>query len=92
MNKSLSTTEHVLQLAIELNISILAIQEPWTIGSEAKGFRSVNHTSFKQVLPNYGSFRPRALFYIIDIVSTTLVPSLLQNPDYIIIDLIKYNT
>ena len=92
MNKSLSTTEHVLQLAIELNISILAIQEPWTIGSEAEGFRSVNYTSFKQVLPNYGPFRPRALFYIIDIISTTLAPSLLQDPDCIIIDLIEYNT
>ena len=47
VNKSLSTTEHILQLTIELNISILAIQEPWTIGSEAKGFCSVNYTSFK---------------------------------------------
>ena len=28
VNRNPSTTEHVLQLAIELNISILAIQEP----------------------------------------------------------------
>ena len=46
VNRSHSTTEHVLQLIIELNVSILAIQKPWEIGSGAEGFRSD-----KQVLP-----------------------------------------
>ena len=92
VNRSLPTTEHVLQLAIELNISILAIQEPWTIGSKAEGFCSIIYTSFKQMLPNYRSFRPRAIFYVLDIVSTTLAPSSLQDPDCIIIDLTEYNS
>ena len=92
MNKSLSITEHVLQSAIELNISILAIQEPWTIGNNIDGFRSVLHPSFKQVLPNYGSLRPRALFYILDSISTTLAPSSPQDPDCIILDLVEYKT
>ena len=92
MNKSLSTTEHVLQLAIELNISILVIQEPWTISNNISGFRSILHPSFKQVLPNYGSLRPRALFYVLDSISTALAPNSPQDPDCIILDLVEYNT
>ena len=92
MNKSLSITEHVLQLAIELNILILAIQEPWTIGNNIDGYRSVLHPSFKQVLPNYGSLRPRALFYILNSISTALAPNSPQDPDCIILDLVEYKT
>ena len=79
VNKSASTTEHVLQMAIELDIKILAIQEPWTIASSSSNsseFRSINHSSFRQILPNYSTFRPRAIFYISSEYSTNLVSNL----------------
>jgi ribonuclease HI len=92
VNRSLPTTEHVLQLAIELNISILAIQEPWTIkDNTTTSFRSINHSSFRQVLPNYGSFRPRVIFYILNNINITLAPNSPQDPDCIIIDIAEYN-
>lgn len=91
VNRSLTTTEHVLQLAIELNISILAIQEPWTTTGNSDGFRTVNHSSFKQVLPNYGSLRPRVVFYVSDVLSTSIAPSSPQDPDCVIIDLAEHS-
>jgi hypothetical protein len=79
-------------LAIELNISILAIQEPWTIRDDTTTtFRSINHSSFRQVLPNYGSFRPRVVLYILNHINATLAPSSPQDPDCIIIDLAELN-
>ena len=44
------------------------------------------------MLPNYGSFRLRALFYVLDLISITLAPSSLQDPNYIILDLVEYKT
>ena len=62
-------------MAIELNIKILAIQEPWVISNNSNEscsitnnsneFRSINHPSFKQLFPNYSTFRPRVLFLIV---------------------------
>ena len=63
VNRNASTTEHVLQTAIKLNISILVIQEPWVINSN-NDYRSINHSSFTQILPNYGVFKFRTLFYV----------------------------
>jgi hypothetical protein len=63
-NRNVITTENVLQEAIKLNISILAIQEPWVIES-AGNYRSINHPSFTQVFPNYSTVRPRVMFYIL---------------------------
>ena len=89
VNRSSSTTENVLQLAIELNIYIIAVQEPWiTQNPNSNEFRSINHLGFKQVLPNYGTFRPRTLFYVVRNIRANLAPSLLQDPNCIILDLI----
>src|ERR1700710_695773 len=77
-------------MAIELNIKILAIQEPWVI-SNSNEFRSINHPSFKQLFPNYSTFRPRVLFYISREYIVNLVPISPLNPDCIIIDLINLN-
>jgi hypothetical protein len=46
VNRNPSTTEHILQLAIELHIQIVAVQEPWTIKNNSNEYRSINHPSF----------------------------------------------
>ncbi len=92
VNRSSSTTENILQLAIELNISILAVQEPWTIQNpNSSEFRSINHRGFIQVLPNYGTYRPRTLFYISSNIRANLAPNSPQDPDCTIIDLVDFN-
>src|ERR1700710_2022818 len=77
-------------MAIELNIKILAIQEPWVI-SNSNEFRSINHSSFKQLFLNYSTFRPRVLFYISREYIINLVFILLVDSNCIIIDLIDQN-
>ena len=46
INRNSITIENILQMAIELNIKILVIQESWVI-SNSNEFRSINHSSFK---------------------------------------------
>ena len=71
LNRNIQTTEAILQLALELKIGIIAVQEPWIAnmrqGSTYDGARSINHPSFIQILPetlNY-NLRPRVMFYIL---------------------------
>ena len=90
-NRNPITTEHVLELAIELNIQILAIQEPWVI-DQTDSYRSINHSSYKQVFPEYSAFRPRVMFYILKEIRATLAPSSPKDPDCIIIDLTELST
>jgi Endonuclease-reverse transcriptase len=87
VNRNPSTTEHILQIAIELHIQIVAVQEPWTIRNNSNEYRSINHSSFIQILPNYGSFRPRTLFYIVKDYRASLAPNSPKDPDCIIIDI-----
>ena len=61
INRNQVTTENVLQLAIELNIQILAIQEPWVTKNSDNTYRTINHPSFNQILPNYNTVRPRVV-------------------------------
>src|ERR1700709_2306131 len=77
-------------MAIKINIKILAIQELWVI-SNSNEFCSINHPSFKQLFPNYSTFRPRVLFYISREYIVNLVPISPLDPDCIIIDLINLN-
>src|ERR1700709_512401 len=77
-------------MAIKINIKILAIQELWVI-SNSNEFCSINHPSFKQLFPNYSTFRPRVLFYISREYIVNLVPISPLDPDCIIIDIIDYN-
>ena len=90
-NRNASTTENVLQEAIKLNISILAIQEPWIIETGST-YRSINHPSFIQVFSEFGAFRPRVMFYILKTYRTNLALSSPKDPDCVIIDLIDLNT
>jgi len=47
MNRNSSTTENVLELAIELDIKVLVVQEPWVItGDNNREYRSIIYPSF----------------------------------------------
>jgi len=85
-NRNSLTTENVLELAIELDIKILAIQELWVI-DQTDSYRSINYPSFKQVFPEYSAYRPRVMFYIVKGIRTNLAPTSPKDPDCIIIDL-----
>ena len=65
MNRNSATTENVLELAIELDIKVLVVQEPWVIiGDNNREYRSIIYPSFYQILLNYSTLRPRTLIYI----------------------------
>ena len=67
LNKNARTTESTLQLAIELRVDIIAIQEPWIAPSNSNNYeapRLITHQSFYQIFPSSTISRPRALFYI----------------------------
>jgi hypothetical protein len=53
-------------MAIELDIKVLVIQEPWIIVRDSTNweYRSIIHPSYFQILPNYSILRPRTLVYI----------------------------
>ena len=91
INRNSITIENILQIAIELNIIILAIQELQIIINNSNKYRFINHSSFKQLLPNYSTFRPRVLFYILKDYKVNLAPISPIDPDCIIIDIIDQN-
>ena len=89
VNRNAITTENVLNLAIELNISILAIQEPKIYNLDNKNTtRSVMHASFSQILPNYGLERPRVLYYISKSLRANISRDSPLDPDCIVIDIL----
>jgi len=88
MNRNSATTENVLELAIELDIKVLVVQEPWVItGNNNREYRSIIYPSFYQILPNYGTLRPRTLFYIARELQASLALNSPSDPDYLIIEL-----
>ena len=91
INRNSITIENICQMTIELNIKILAIQEPQIISNNSNEFRSINYSSFKQLFSNYNTFRPRVLFYILKDYKVNLVSILLIDPNCIIIDIIDQN-
>ena len=69
LNRSAPATELALQLAIELNIDLVIIQEPWISPRPPStnnylNSRSILHPSFAQILPKDLNYRPRTLAYI----------------------------
>ena len=64
-NRSQSVTEHCLQMCIEQEVDLLAIQEPWIISNtdDYTDARSIAHSSFVQILPRSSRLRPRVLVY-----------------------------
>src|ERR1700709_350398 len=91
VNRNSITTENILQMAIELNIKILAIQEPWVISNNSNDYRSINYPSFKHLCPKCRTFTATVLFYISREYIVNLAPISPLDPDCIIIDLINLN-
>ena len=78
-----------MQIAIELDIKVLVIQEPWVIvrDSNNREYRSIIYSSYFQILPNYGTLRPRTLFYIARELQASLASNSPSDPNCLIIDL-----
>lgn len=100
LNRSLPATESVLQLAVEFNTSIIAVQEPCIVNSrelnrlnDYSEARSINHPGFIQVLPLHGKLRPRTMFYINRDCSllTSISPSSPADPDCLLLDISEGN-
>ncbi|RAL61482.1 hypothetical protein DID88_009411 [Monilinia fructigena] len=75
LNRSSQATENVLQLAIELNIDLIMIQEPWIIknGIDYSNSRSIIHSNFTQTLPRFDpNYRPRTLLYTSKTLQATI--------------------
>ncbi|KAF7564197.1 NMDAR2-C domain containing protein, partial [Pyrenophora tritici-repentis] len=63
LNKSIQATESTLQLAVELRVDIIAVQEPWltpTRNNDYADTRSTSHAAYLQILPqSEPKLRPR---------------------------------
>ena len=98
LNRSPIATEAALELALELKISLVLIQEPFIIttgNSNNYNHRSINHSAFTQILPLSGNLRPRTLAYIAKAPEisfrVSLSPSSPHDPDILVLDLSLQN-
>lgn len=71
LNKNQTATENTLQLAIELHVDLIIVQEPWILNKDLcpsgdyATTRSVTHNGFYQILPkHYPYVRPRTIVYV----------------------------
>jgi hypothetical protein len=97
LNRSAIATESVLQVAIELKVDIVVVQEPCLIPKSQDNYtttRSVLHSAFHQILPADLSLRPRTLVYVAKnytpIVNIASISP--KDSDLLIIDIIEGNT
>ena len=91
LNRSSTATESALQVAIELKVDLVVVQEPWTTSSvDVSLTRSILHPSFNQLLPTDRSLRPRTLVYVARAFRPTVTisddPS---DPDLLVINIIE---
>ena len=96
LNRSATATESALQLATELKIDLLVVQEPWTTPknqgqNDYFDTRSILHPSYIQILPADLRFRPRTLVYVATSCKAivTISSSSPKDPDLLIIDIIE---
>jgi hypothetical protein len=92
LNTSAVATESALQVAIELKIDLLVVQEPWVIprnqDQDYSNTRSVIHPSFTQILPFDLTLRPRTLVYVSrSFIPTVALSSDTSDPDLLVIDI-----
>jgi len=92
LNRSATATESALNLAIELEISLIAVQEPWVYPDPDNNYlntRSVIYQGYIQLLPNHGILRPRTMFYIARSISQfiNISEDSPDDPDCLIIDI-----
>lgn len=94
LNRNAQATEAVLELAKELNISLILVQEPWLISPlDPKERRSINHPSFGQILPvTPTDYRPRTIVYYSRNLRKTQInyrEDLYPSPDIMVLDIIQ---
>jgi len=96
LNRSAPATESALQLATELKIDLLVVQEPWITPknqgqTDYLNARSILHPSFTQILPADLCHRPRTLVYVATRCKliVTIANSSPKDPDLIVIDIIE---
>jgi ribonuclease HI len=86
VNKATPTTESVLQKALELSIEVILIQEPIIFIGSNNSIRSIVHSSYYQIFPNFNILRPRVMCYISKSLKASLSPDSPQDPDCMVID------
>jgi endonuclease/exonuclease/phosphatase (EEP) superfamily protein YafD len=98
LNRSSPATESALQIAIELKVDLLVVQEPWLIQNQDQdqdqdysNTRSTTHPSFLQILPVDKSHRPRTLVYVSRTFRplVSLAATLPRDPDLLVLDIIE---
>lgn len=93
LNRSAPATESALQTAVELQVDLLVVQEPWLITNtnnpDYTTTRSILHSSYSQILPADKSFRPRTLIYVSKSFQpvVSLAATSPTDPDIIIVDI-----
>ena len=96
LNRSQYATESTLQYAVENNIGLILVQEPWLINSQNNDYsstRSISHQGFTQIKPNSPVLvRPRTWAYIaknslFDISISDISPN---DPDLLILNINNY--
>ena len=82
VNKSLQATETILDLRIR-SADLILIQEPWIIQDQGQSSRSVLHSAYQPMLPQYGNYCPWVIIYAKQSLlnSVELVPQDIQDPD-----------
>lgn len=94
INKNSEATEALLNYAIEVNIDLVLIQEPWVVtSSNPSETRSINHPSFVQTLPvTPTDYRPRVVVYTSRSLKGTQVnyrADLFSSPDVMVLDIMQ---
>ena len=93
VNRSSPATESALNLAIQVNAKIIAIQEPWLLkGHTYENTRSIAHQDFTQILPTYKGLRPRTLFYIRKDIDAEVNPYISDDNDLQAITILSSST
>ena len=94
LNRSSTATESALQVAIELKVDLLVVQEPWiTSNTNTSLTRSIIHPSFNQLLPIDCSLRPRTLVYVARAFRPTVtISDEPSDPDLLVVNIIEGNS
>src|ERR1700722_17550890 len=96
LNRSDTATESALQVAIELKIDLVVVQEPWLIPNQEDytTTRSILHSAFYQILPTDRSLRPRTLVYVARTFSpiVNIAANSPKDSDLLVLDIIEGNS
>ncbi|TVY31456.1 hypothetical protein LSUB1_G008589 [Lachnellula subtilissima] len=91
LNSAAHNTESALQVAIELDINIILVQEPYII-TDLSEIRSISHSLFTQLFPNRPSLdiTPRTIAYIARLYRprVTLASKSPYDSDFQVLDII----